>query len=125
MKEGGLDFVPGYLNLHQQGKLVRRAELAQKMLQDCRLCGWKCGVDRQYELGPCRTGKEAVVASAYLHFGEERPLVVGGGSGAIFFAYCDLRCQFCQTFRWNIQGQGQAVSVQQLASIMLDLQEEG
>jgi putative pyruvate formate lyase activating enzyme len=66
-----------------------------------------------------------LVATAYLHFGEERPLVAGGGSGAIFFAFCDLRCQFCQTARWNIQGQGQAVTDRQLATIMLDLQTEG
>jgi putative pyruvate formate lyase activating enzyme len=51
--------------------------------------------------------------------------VVGGGSGAIFFAHCDLRCQFCQTARWNIQGQGQELSAQRIADVMLNLQAKG
>jgi len=63
--------------------------------------------------------------TAYIHFGEKRPLITGGGSGAIFFANCDLRCQFCQTARWNILGRGRALSAEQIARIMIDLQEKG
>ena len=99
--------------------------MTRAALNDCRLCGWDCGIDRASELGPCRTGTEVRIATSYLHFGEERPLVVGGGSGAIFFANCDLRCQFCQTARWNIKGQGTVVTTRQLAAIMLDLQAKG
>lgn len=116
---------PAYLALHRSGELTARAEQAQAALQHCRLCGWDCCIDRRTELGPCRTGTELRVATAYLHFGEEAPLVAGGGSGAIFFANCDLRCQFCQTFRWNVQGQGHPLDVRQLADVMLDLQDRG
>lgn len=118
-------FEPAYLALHRSGELARRAERAETALSECRLCGWDCGIDRRSELGPCRTGMEAVVASAYLHFGEEKPLVIGGGSGAIFFAFCDLRCQFCQTARWNIRGQGRKLTTRQLANLMLKLQGQG
>lgn len=95
------------------------------MLHDCRLCGWDCGIDRAMKLGPCRTGVEVRVATAYRHFGEERPLVGRGGSGAIFFAGCELRCRFCQTARWNIEGNGRELTARQLAAVMLDLQEQG
>jgi putative pyruvate formate lyase activating enzyme len=67
----------------------------------------------------------AKVSTTYLHFGEEKPLVGATGSGAIFFANCDLRCQFCQTARWNIQGKGQTVDPSALAALMLHLQSQG
>jgi putative pyruvate formate lyase activating enzyme len=116
---------PAYLNLYRSGELADRVEEARASLLDCRLCGWDCAINRHVELGPCRTGAEALVATAYLHFGEEAPLVAGGGSGAIFFSQCDLRCQFCQTARWNIKGEGRRLSAEQIAGIMLDLQGRG
>ncbi len=116
---------PSYLRVLANGELAHRAKLAESMLACCRLCGWDCGIDRSSEVGPCRTGTVAVVATAYLHFGEEAPLIGKSGSGAIFFANCDLRCQFCQTYRWNIKGQGRPVTARQLADSMLSLQEKG
>lgn len=113
---------PAYLLLAEDGGLAARAEAASQHYQHCMLCGWRCGIDRSAELGPCRAGVSLRVASAYVHFGEEKPLSRGGGSGAIFFAHCDMRCQFCQTFRWNIQGQGRDLSPGELAALMLDLQ---
>lgn len=106
-------------------KLKASSRLAQSMLRECRLCGWDCGIDRAVKVGPCRTGMEVRVATAYLHFGEERPLVGQGGSGTIFFAHCELRCQFCQTARWNIEGNGQMLTTRQLADVMLRLQQQG
>ena len=92
----------------------------------CELCGWACGIDRAAELGPCRTGETALVATAYVHHGEEAPLVAGGGSGAIFFALCDMRCQFCQTHKRNVQGRGgQPLDARALADAMLRLQAQG
>ncbi len=116
---------PAYFALYESGELAHRAQTAAAMLGDCYLCGWRCGIDRGVELGPCRTGEQALVATAYVHYGEEKPLTIGGGSGAIFFANCDLRCQFCQTARWNIQGSGRPVTASQLAGLMIDLQSKG
>ena len=118
-------FIPAYLNLQQSGQLAARAQTAQQQLSNCTLCGWHCAIDRANELGPCSTGTSARVATSYIHFGEESPLVGQGGSGAIFFANCDLRCQFCQTWQWNIKGKGQDVTPAQLAHLMLDLQAKG
>jgi len=121
----GRDFEPGYLALYRSGELANRVQTAESMLHACRLCGWDCGIDRDVEFGPCRTGMDALVATAYVHFGEEHPLIVGGGSGAIFFANCDLRCQFCQTSRWNIKGNGRPLNADQIARVMLELQDKG
>lgn len=119
------DYKPSYLALYHSGELAARVQAAETTLHACRLCGWDCRIDRAIELGPCRTGINALVATAYVHFGEERPLIAGGGSGAIFFVNCDLRCQFCQTARWNIQGKGRTLSAEQIARVMLDLQGNG
>jgi putative pyruvate formate lyase activating enzyme len=116
---------PAYLALYRSGELADRVEAARASLLDCRLCGWDCGIDRCTESGPCRTGMDAPVATSYVHFGEEAPLVADGGSGAIFFSNCDLRCQFCQTARWNIKGGGHPLSTAEIAQLMLGLQGRG
>ena len=59
------------------------------------------------------------------HFGEEPPLVGGGGSGTIFFAFCSLRCVFCQNFETSRGRDKYAVNTTELADIMLELQERG
>ncbi len=88
---------PAYLALHRSGELATRAEEAWSRLRRCALCPRECRVDRQAgELGECRTGALARVASFGPHFGEEAPLVGRGGSGTIFFAGCNLACVFCQ-----------------------------
>ena len=88
---------PAYLALHESGELAERARRAQALLRRCVTCPRNCRVDRTAgELGVCRTGALAQVASYGPHFGEEAPLVGRGGSGTIFFAGCNLACVFCQ-----------------------------
>lgn len=59
------------------------------------------------------------------HFGEEPPLVGKKGSGTIFFTGCNLGCVYCQNYQISQQNVGQEYSIQELAKIMLQLQEEG
>lgn len=67
------------------------------LLSPCRLCPHECGVDRLAgEVGRCGVGAGAVVASAVPHFGEEPEVSGHGGSGAVFFGGCNLRCLYCQ-----------------------------
>lgn len=75
--------------------------------------------------GYCRTGRHAVVASYGPHFGEERPLVGRRGSGTIFFSHCNLFCCFCQNADISHGGEGRAVEAEELAQIMVQLQQEG
>jgi putative pyruvate formate lyase activating enzyme len=116
---------PGYVGLFQSGELAQRVETAYEHLTDCDLCGWECHIDRGERAGACKTGMEAVVASYGPHHGEEDPLRGWGGSGTIFFSWCNLRCQFCQNYDISQQGYGRAVTVEQLAVMMLELQEQG
>ena len=46
--------------------------------------------------GACGAGTVPRVAKAALHFGEEPPLCGTGGSGAVFFCGCALKCVYCQ-----------------------------
>ncbi len=48
-----------------------------------------------------------------------------GGSGTIFFAFCNLRCIFCQNFSISQDGDGQEVESRDLACMMLSLQRQG
>jgi putative pyruvate formate lyase activating enzyme len=67
--------------------------LSHRMLSSCSLCERDCGADRtKGETGHCDV-KEARIASHFLHYGEERPLVP---SYTIFFAGCNFECDFCQ-----------------------------
>lgn len=61
------------------------------------------------------------------HFGEEPPLTGAEkqGSGAIFFSGCNLRCVFCQNHQISHEGIGKNYSVEELAQIMLRLQNDG
>jgi putative pyruvate formate lyase activating enzyme len=68
---------------------------------------------------------EAVVASAGAHFGEESPLVGRGGSGTIFFTWCNLRCRYCQNASISQHGEGHPLSPELVAGLMLDLQRQG
>ena len=77
------------------------------------------------ERGFCRTGKLAVVASWGPHYGEESPLVGKGGSGTVFFTHCNLSCVFCQNYDISHGGEGTPIGAEDLAAIMLGLQERG
>jgi len=117
--------VPLYLSL-ADGEWTRRVQEARRRLARCDLCPRRCGVNRlQDERGACQTGRLARVASAGPHFGEERPLVGHGGSGTIFFSWCNLRCLYCQNYELSQMGEGVEVTAQQLAAMMLHLQQLG
>jgi putative pyruvate formate lyase activating enzyme len=120
-----MDWEPAYLKLLHSGELAQRAKSAFQHLADCDLCGWECRIDRRERTGACKTGMEALVASYGPHHGEEDPLRGWGGSGTIFFAWCNLRCQFCQNYDISQMGRGHAVSLEQLAAKMLELQRQG
>jgi putative pyruvate formate lyase activating enzyme len=82
-------------------------------------------VDRFEKRGICRTGVRALVTSFGPHFGEEDPLRGQRGSGTVFFAWCNLECQFCQNYDISQRGEGQETEPEQLAEMMLSLQAQG
>lgn len=117
---------PGYLNSLSQGRLKPLAAELMERLKDCTVCPHHCHVNRQKgELGFCRAGWEVEIGGYGPHFGEEPPLVGGGGSGTIFFSHCNLGCVFCQNFEISRGKHGEKASLEQLARIMLALQDRG
>ena len=115
---------PSYLRLLQTGELTERVKIAYERMTDCDLCGWECRIDRRERTGACKTGMEAIIASYGAHHGEEDPLRGWRGSGTIFFSWCNLRCQFCQNNDISQLGHGHAMTPEQLAVLMLELQEQ-
>jgi putative pyruvate formate lyase activating enzyme len=121
------EFEAAYLGLLRTGELEERVEEARAVLEECRLCGRECRVNRLESAkgATCRTGERAVVSSFNAHFGEENPLVGQHGSGTIFFTNCNLRCQFCQNYEISQLGEGREVSAEEIAAMMLHLQGRG
>ncbi len=120
------DFEPAYLSLWRSGELRRRTDAALAALANCTLCPRQCAVDRRRQPGTvCRTGRQAVVSSHFAHTGEEDCLRGSRGSGTIFFTHCNLGCAFCQNYSTSHLGDGVAVSAEELAAMMLDLQAQG
>jgi putative pyruvate formate lyase activating enzyme len=119
-------FEPAYIRAYETGVLKEKAAQAGSFLKSCMLCPRKCGVDRLAgETGFCNTGQFSLVSSYSPHFGEEAPLVGTHGSGTIFFTHCNLLCLFCQNFDISHQGVGHEVTDDELAAIMLALQNQG
>ena len=93
------------------------------------MCPWDCDINRlEDEWRVCRTGRYARVASFFPHFGEEDCLRGWNGSGTIFFAWCNLRCVFCQNYDISQAIKGRAergARPEEIATMMLHLQDVG
>ncbi len=117
---------PAYLETHRRGLLEQKIAAAYDILNNCTLCPRNCLVDRHHgERGLCRTGDLPVTSSYGPHFGEEDPLVGSHGSGTIFFTHCNLYCIFCQNYEISHGGEGEEISIADLAAMMLNLQQRG
>jgi putative pyruvate formate lyase activating enzyme len=78
--------------------------------------------------------REVRIAWYGKHFGEEPPLVgyppslasgeIRYGAGTIFFTGCNLRCVFCQNYQISQGTLGKEYSTEELAKIMIELQDE-
>lgn len=113
---------PGYVKFLKNHQLEQRVLRAKEHLLKCNLCPHQCGVNRLEKLGFCQAPDKAVIASYGPHYGEEPPLVGHNGSGTIFFGYCNMRCVFCQNCKLSFGGEGQIITNETLAEIMLLLQ---
>ena len=120
------EFEPAYVRLLESGELQARAELAHAGLVECRQCAWACKTNRLAgKTGACKTGALAEVSSYGPHPGEERPLSGWRGSGTVFFARCNMRCQYCQNAEISQIQPGKPTSPEELANILLELQGMG
>ncbi|MCW4040795.1 MAG: radical SAM protein [Candidatus Bathyarchaeota archaeon] len=133
------DSLPSYLTMYQNKMIGPRIRKLYAILESCELCPRKCHVNRlRGELGVCKAGRELMVSSHHLHFGEEEPLVgrrrfslsgimgqTRGGSGTIFLTHCNLLCVYCQNYGISHLGSGDQVTPAIVARMMLSLQDQG
>ena len=94
-------------------------------MTECRLCPRQCGVDRSKQTGYCGVSDRVKLARAALHFWEEPCISGERGSGTVFFSGCALKCVFCQNYQLSAGHFGKEVSIQRLAEIFLELQQQG
>lgn len=93
-------------------------------MTECRLCPRQCGVDRSKRTGYCGVSYRVKLARAALHFWEEPCISGERGSGTVFFSGCALKCVFCQNYQLSAEHFGKEVSIQRLAEIFLELQQQ-
>lgn len=92
----------------------------------CTLCPRRCGVDRTAgQTGYCGLPQTARVAKIMRHYWEEPVLAGPGGSGAIFFSGCNLRCLYCQNSAISRDAHGAEMTSRELRSAMEELIAQG
>ncbi|MFW9830177.1 MAG: radical SAM protein [Candidatus Thorarchaeota archaeon] len=100
-----------------------KIELAHRILANCHFCEHRCNADRTTKLGNCGVNQSSHVSSAFLHTGEEAPLVP---SGTIFFSGCNFRCAHCQNYDISCNPlNGKQITPIQLAKIADELASQG
>jgi putative pyruvate formate lyase activating enzyme len=118
---------PAYLSLLRTGELEARVERALQHLEACDLCPWECGVNRlkSSQGAICQTGRRALVAGFYPHFGQDATLTGPRGSGTVFFSGCQMRCKFCQNADISQHARGREMTATELAAAFMHLQKQG
>ncbi len=93
--------------------------------KECTLCPRECKVNRYERAGYCGGGERMRIARAGLHFWEEPCISGTKGSGAIFFAGCNMGCIFCQNHEISRGITGREVSPERLVEIFHELKDKG
>lgn len=98
----------------------------ESLYTNCALCPRNCKVGRTLgKVGYCHETDELVIGRAALHFWEEPCLSGERGSGAVFFAGCNMGCVFCQNYELANGKVGKKVSTKRLAQIFFELAAKG
>lgn len=93
-------------------------------LKTCKICPHNCGANRQEgKVGRCKSKNTVKIALYSIHNFEEPCISGKNGSGTIFFSNCNLNCIFCQNYEISQQGRGKEISIQELADIFINQQE--
>lgn len=94
-------------------------------MKNCSICPRKCGADRSLSPGYCSQTETMSISKVMLHRWEEPCISGKGGSGAVFFDGCPLKCVFCQNKKISRGDNGEKISPEKLCDIILALQNEG
>lgn len=117
--------MPLYSQLSED-QWLQKLDYFKRAYSPCILCPRNCGARRgQGKAGVCQAVNDVKIASSNLHHGEEPPISGERGSGTLFFSGCTLKCLFCQNFPISHLFNGIFYSLEELAGLMLNLQERG
>lgn len=95
----------------------------QKHLKKCRLCPRNCRVNRlKNNKGYCAQDKTLKIHTSFLHRGEEPPISGKNGSGTVFFSGCNLKCSYCQNYKFSQLKSGKKFKPEQLTQTLLGLE---
>jgi len=97
----------------------------ENIYKKCNLCQRKCNINRYEKKGVCGANNVLKIARAALHYWEEPCISGENGSGTIFFSNCNLKCIFCQNKKISTYGYGKKITIEKLANICLELQNQG
>jgi putative pyruvate formate lyase activating enzyme len=101
-----------------------RAKRAVEALRCCKLCPRQCGVDRiAGEKGYCRLDDSVRCFREVLHWREEQQLIP---SHQVYFAGCNLRCEYCTVSEWNNEPwAGEQIDIDDLVRTIARRRHEG
>ena len=95
---------------------------------NCNICPRNCNIQRATAVGFCGQKEKVRISKVMFHHYEE-PIISGcensKGSGAIFFAGCNLKCCFCQNYPISHGNKGKTISIKKLAKIFKKLEKKG
>lgn len=95
-------------------------------IEECNICPHMCHVNRKKgNLGRCQASDKVRIALYHIHDFEEPCISGEKGSGTVFFSNCNLNCVYCQNYEISQKGKGKEITIEELASIFLKLQEKG
>ena len=98
----------------------------KNILEKCTMCPHSCKINRlNNEIGRCRAGEKIKISLVSIHNYEEPCISKIHGSGTIFFSNCNLKCVFCQNYKISQGNLGKEYTIDEIAEIMLNLQEKG
>ena len=92
----------------------------------CNICPRNCNIDRRSgKTGYCKAPDTFRIGRVAPHYWEE-PVISGEkGSGAVFFAGCNMGCVYCQNEVLSHGKAGRSYTEEELLEACLKLQEEG
>ena len=91
------------------------------MSEKCFKCPRNCGAARSEKAGFCGGTDKIRIARASPHFWEEPCISGTGGSGAVFFSGCPLKCVYCQNHTISSENFGEEVTRERLEEIYGEL----
>lgn len=91
----------------------------------CNLCPKNCNINRNENLGFCKSHTNPKIARIAPHHWEEPCISGTKGSGTVFFSGCTLKCVFCQNYEISALNKGREITPYELSEQYKRLEQLG